>query len=324
MSDRRKNDETSSGEALESTATDRWVDYLPSAPSMVGHTRVGVPMERQPQRQETEPSRGVGPASAAVAAATEDSPGAELSTEVVAAQQASLDGQAPAEGVSAREVSAEAEAPAEIVSRREVSAEAGARADVMSALEVSLEAEPTTGPVSAREEAPEDEPGVGGSAASPERLLQTREVVTGLFSRLGADVDVEVRDGPGAIACNVRLKRGGAALQVGPRGQVLEAIQYLTNRMVNRGAEGRKWISLELGGFRDDSGEPAMVEMARRLAESARRIGQTLTIVPIQSRDRRVIHTALAEASGVKTRSEGEGNLRRLLIEVEKPQGQGG
>lgn len=162
----------------------------------------------------------------------------------------------------------------------------------------------------------EGTPGVGGAAAAAEKLLRTREVVAELFAKLGADVDVEVRDNAEAIACSVRVKRGGAVLDVGPRGQVLESIQYLANRIVNRDAEGRKFIALELGGFRDAGADPAMTEMARRLGEAAQRIGKTLTVLPIQSRDRRIVHTTLAEMAGVKTRSEGEGILRRLLVEV--------
>lgn len=168
-----------------------------------------------------------------------------------------------------------------------------------------------------------------GVAASDDELLQQRiqgagDVVRGLFERLGAHVDVEVRDTDAALVCYVRVKRGAAVLEVGPRGQVLESIQYLANRMVGREVEGRKRITVEIGGFRDEGGEPAMVEMARRLADSARRIRKTLTIVPIQSRDRRVIHTSLAGMPDLKTRSEGEGNLRRLLIEVEPVSAEGG
>jgi len=161
----------------------------------------------------------------------------------------------------------------------------------------------------------EGEPGVGGAAAASEKLLRAREVVVELCARLGAEVDVEVRDSPDAIACNVRVRAGGQVFEVGPRGQVLEAVQILANRIVNRDAEGRKWITVELGGFRQVQTEPAMQDMARRLGEAARRIGKTLTVLPMHSRDRRVVHQVISEMQGVRTRSEGEGLLRRLLVE---------
>lgn len=165
----------------------------------------------------------------------------------------------------------------------------------------------------------EGEPGVGGASAAPEKLLRTKEVVSELFGKLGAEVDVEVRDSAEAVACSVTVRKGAEVLSVGPRGTVLEAVQYLVNRIVNRDAEGRKWVSVEIGPFRElPAADPAMAEMAQRLGEAAKRIGKTLTVVPMQSRDRRAVHVALAEVEGVKTRSEGEGILRRLLVEVKQ------
>ncbi len=159
------------------------------------------------------------------------------------------------------------------------------------------------------------EPGVGGQAAAPERLLRTREVLLEILRRMGVDAEVEVRDAAEAVACNVQVRGGGEVFDRGPRGQVLEAVQYLVNRIVNREAEGRKRIAVDLGAFRDTTPDPAMEAMGRRLARAALRIGKPLTIVPMASRDRRAVHVAVAEVPGVTSRSEGDGLLRRLIVE---------
>ena len=160
------------------------------------------------------------------------------------------------------------------------------------------------------------DPGVGGGAAPSEKLLRARQVVEEICAHLGAEVSVEVRDSAEAIACNVQVRNGGKVFEIGPRGQVLEAVQYLANKIVNRDAEGRKWLTVELGAFREVTTDPAMNEMAKRLGEAAKRIGKTLTVVPIHSRDRRVVHQTISEMEGVRTRSEGDGILRRLLVET--------
>jgi spoIIIJ-associated protein len=54
--------------------------------------------------------------------------------------------------------------------------------------------------------------------------------------------------------------------------------------------------------------------MANRLAEKAVRSGKVITINPMPSRERRVIHLALADVSGVTTRSDGQGAERRVRI----------
>jgi spoIIIJ-associated protein len=104
---------------------------------------------------------------------------------------------------------------------------------------------------------------------------------------------------------------------------LVEAIQVLVNRVVNARAEGRKWVNLDVGGFRDDA-DPAMKAMAERLAASARKMNQVLAIAPISARERRQIHLALVDVEGVSTRSEGEGLFRTLLIVPGKARPGGG
>ena len=101
---------------------------------------------------------------------------------------------------------------------------------------------------------------------------------------------------------------------------LLEAVQYLVNRVVNPRAEGRKWVNLDVGGFREE-GDPAVKAMAERLAAAAKKTGKVLAIAPISARERRQIHLALVGVEGVSTRSEGEGIFRQLLI---IPGGKGG
>jgi spoIIIJ-associated protein len=165
----------------------------------------------------------------------------------------------------------------------------------------------------------EGQPGVGGAAAAPDKLLHAREVVAGLLGRLGVEAAIEVRDSAEAIACSVEVKKGGEVFDVGPKGQVLEATQYLVNKMVNRDAEGRKWVTLELGGFREPEADPEVEGMAARLAELVRRSGRAVTVVPLHARDRRRVHVALANAEDVRTRSVGQGLFRRLIVEKNEP-----
>ncbi|AKU92851.1 protein jag [Vulgatibacter incomptus] len=161
----------------------------------------------------------------------------------------------------------------------------------------------------------EGEPGVGGAATAPEKLLRTKEVIEGILERLGAEAQVSVRDTAESVNGELRFAKGAEVLDLAPRGQMLEVVQYLVNRIVNRDAEGRKRIVLTLAGSVTEEGDEAMSAMAQRLALAARRMGRSLTLVPIHARDRKAIHVALAQAEGIQTRSEGEGNLRRLVVE---------
>ncbi len=153
---------------------------------------------------------------------------------------------------------------------------------------------------------------------APEKVERARAFCTGLLERLHAEVDVAVKETPEAIGVSLTPRAENA---VELSSALIEAVQYLVNRAVNPRAEGRKWVNLDLGGFREE-GDPAVKAMAERLAASAKRTGKVLAIAPISARERRQIHLALVGVEGVSTRSEGEGLFRQLLI-IPKGAGEG-
>ncbi len=156
---------------------------------------------------------------------------------------------------------------------------------------------------------------------APEKVERALAFCRGLFERLGAAVDVEVKETPDAIGVSLTARAGNL---VELNSALVEAAQYLVNRVVNPRAEGRKWVNLDVGGFREE-GDPAVKAMAARLAATAKRTGQVIAIAPISARDRRQIHLALVDVEGVSTRSEGEGLFRQLLlIPSSKPSGGAG
>ncbi len=147
-------------------------------------------------------------------------------------------------------------------------------------------------------------------AVAPEKVERARTFCDELFRRLGAKIAVEVKETPEAIGLSLTAQEGNT-LELS--GTLIEAVQHLVNRVVNPRAEGRKWVNLDVGGFREE-GDPAVKAMALRLAETAKRTGQVLAVAPISARDRRQIHLALVDVEGISTRSEGEGIFRQLLV----------
>jgi spoIIIJ-associated protein len=145
---------------------------------------------------------------------------------------------------------------------------------------------------------------------APEKVERAKAFCTGLLERLGAAVEVGVKETPEAIGVSLTPRDGN---EVELSSALVEAVQYLVNRVVNPRAEGRKWVNLDVGGFREE-GDPAVKAMAGRLAEVAKRTGKVLAVAPISARDRRQIHLALVGVDGVQTRSEGEGIFRQLFI----------
>jgi len=132
--------------------------------------------------------------------------------------------------------------------------------------------------------------------------------------QMDAEVNLAPDDGEGEEA-EIRLEIEGpdAGRIIGKRGAVLEAIQYLTTRIVHKPGEPRKHVAVDAEGYRARH-EDQLSEMARRLGERVASEGKVITFDPMSARDRRIVHKALEGVEGVRTESHGEGPDRRVQI----------
>ena len=132
--------------------------------------------------------------------------------------------------------------------------------------------------------------------------------------QMDADVIVAPDDGEGSED-EIRLEIEGpdAARIIGKKGNVLDAIQYLTTRVVHRPGDPRRHVSVDAEGYRARH-EDQLGQMAKRLAERVAQEGKVITFDPMSPRDRRIVHMALREATGVRTESLGDEPDRRVQI----------
>jgi spoIIIJ-associated protein len=158
-------------------------------------------------------------------------------------------------------------------------------------------------------------PGVDESTLEPQtkRALEfVRKLVRAM--QMDAEVDLAPDDGEGSED-EIRLEIEGpdAGRIIGKRGVVLEAIQYLTGRVAHKPGEPRRHVAVDAEGYRARH-EDQLSEMARRLAERVAAEGKVITFDPMSARDRRIVHMALRDVTGVRTESNGEGPDRRVQI----------
>lgn len=151
----------------------------------------------------------------------------------------------------------------------------------------------------------------GSPSTESECAGQARQVLEDLLTRMHLRVKIAVSEDEERIELAVSGQDAG--LVVGNKGETLDAVQYLTNRIVSRQGGLHKAVSLDSDGYRQRR-EASLVELAERLCEKAQDEGKVVALNPMSARDRRIIHITLRDTPGVSTRSEGEGELRRLLI----------
>lgn len=113
---------------------------------------------------------------------------------------------------------------------------------------------------------------------------------------------------------------GDSGVLIGKRGQTLEAIQYLLEKMINKKSTNRVRVLVDVEGYLDKR-KNNLQQMALRMAEKAKRTKKPVTIGQMNAHDRRIVHIHLKDESGVRTQSLGEGYYRKLMI---FPKKQGG
>jgi len=102
-------------------------------------------------------------------------------------------------------------------------------------------------------------------------------------------------------------------LVIGRRGETLLALQHLISLLINKGREKKKRLLLNAGGYLERR-DQALKALAFRTAQKARSSGRAITLEALSSRERRIIHLALAEEPGITTSSVGAEPNRRVVV----------
>ena len=137
-----------------------------------------------------------------------------------------------------------------------------------------------------------------------------------VLAAMGMDCTVDLLENePEEPPEDIRLEIEGpdAGRIIGKKGQTLSALQFLTNRVVNRPTKERRHVIIDAEGYRERR-EDSLTSLAKKLGERAVDEGKIITFEPMPPQDRRIVHLALAKFPGVVTKSGGEGDARRVQI----------
>jgi spoIIIJ-associated protein len=146
-------------------------------------------------------------------------------------------------------------------------------------------------------------------------IEEAKNFLTDVANKMGSPVDIEViKEGK---QVQFILSGEKIALLIGKRGQTLNSLQYLTQLVINRYAEQYVNVLLDAEDYRKRRNDTLM-QLADRLAFKAVRTGQRVSLEPMPSYERKVIHTALMGNKRVKTYSDGVEPNRYIVITPNK------
>lgn len=138
-----------------------------------------------------------------------------------------------------------------------------------------------------------------------------REAIERIVRAITTGVAISVAAGDGVV--RYTLEGGNLGLIIGKKGQTLEAIHYLVEKIVNKGLEQRVRIYIDVGGYLLNR-KQNLSQLAARMAKKARMTGKPTTVGQMSAYDRRIVHMALRDDPSVRTQSVGEGAIRKLVI----------
>lgn len=111
----------------------------------------------------------------------------------------------------------------------------------------------------------------------------------------------------------LKIEGGNSGVLIGRRGQTLEAMQFLTDKIINRKSESRVRLKVDIEGYMETR-KANLKSLAFKMAGKAKKTGRPATINQMTAQDRRVVHLALKDDARVRTQSMGDGYYRRLVI----------
>lgn len=188
-------------------------------------------------------------------------------------------------------------------------------------------AKPSSKPAKREDSQPPKRPARAPRSADNEETLEAErekaiEIVTELLSHLKVKATVtahltEPDDVTGHVLNVIDIQGEDLSVLIGPRGETLEALQYLTRLMVAHQLHRRAHFVIDVEGYRERR-EQALARLAERMADKAMQRGAPISLEPMSAYERRIIHMTLRDSPDVYTESAGEGKQRKVRIYPKK------
>lgn len=172
--------------------------------------------------------------------------------------------------------------------------------------------------VEKQEERPAEEPKKARELAEvqPQTVEAVKTFLADTMKAMNMEVEIEISiDEDGAFCADLRGEHMG--ILIGKRGQTLDSLQYLANRVANKHQDGYVRVKLDTENYRARR-EETLKHLAKNIAHKVKRNRRPVALEPMNPYERRVIHSALQSDPYVTTHSEGEEPYRKVVITLKR------
>ena len=140
-----------------------------------------------------------------------------------------------------------------------------------------------------------------------------RSVLQRIVDSITTEAEISAEENSGWLFYNII--GGNAGILIGKKGQTLDAIQSLVEKIVNKHNphNDRIRIQVDVEGYLETR-KANLEKLAERLADKSKRIRKPISLGQMSAYDRRIVHLALKDDPDIRTKSRGEGYMRKLVI----------
>ena len=154
--------------------------------------------------------------------------------------------------------------------------------------------------------------------ADPEEKSMALEVMNTLLDKMDVDAELsasisEPDDVTGRKVNIIDVEGEDLGVLIGPRGETLNAVQYIARLMVGNQMQKRASFVVDVEGYRKRR-EQALSRLAERMAKKVVSRRRPVSLEPMPPHERRIIHMTLRDHDEVYTQSSGEGKRRKVRI----------
>ena len=143
------------------------------------------------------------------------------------------------------------------------------------------------------------------------------EFLSQIFGAMNLEVSITAAYNEEEQELSLNLEGDDMGILIGKRGQTLDSLQYLANRVANKHQEGYVRVKLDTENYRARR-EETLRHLAKNIAHKVKRNRRPVALEPMNPYERRIIHSALQSDPYVMTHSEGEEPFRKVVITLKK------
>ncbi|MBN1898472.1 MAG: KH domain-containing protein [Spirochaetes bacterium] len=104
---------------------------------------------------------------------------------------------------------------------------------------------------------------------------------------------------------------------IGRRGKTLESIQFILSLIINKSLEKNIYIILDAGNYREKRVK-TLENLAKNIASRVRKYKKPFILEPMNSYDRRIIHSTLQDEEDIQTQSIGDRVYKKVKIMLKR------